>query len=431
PEGWYAAARAAQLGARVAWVLQGLPGQRWALSLPGAAPPMPHHQALQRAQTLAEALTRDNVPQLMAQGVDVIAAQGQVVGDRPLTVTTPDRRLTARALLLATGSRAQVPVVPDLAAFQPITPAALRQQSSLPPAAVVMGGTPAGITLCQWLRRWQVPVTLIVPRAALLPAADPAVNQWLTAQLRATGVDLRVGHPVTAIAATDAAIQQQLKQGAALVIDAPPVPHLTGLGLEPWLPSDRPPAVNAFLQTVHPRIFACGSVLGGLDDPAIARQEAHCAVHNALFWPQQRIDYRVIPYGLATTPLLAQVGLTTPQARQRYRAAAVLVARQSWYDNPKAQWQDATVGFCQLIAHRNGQLLGVHGVGPAADEWVQTAALLMAQRTPWWQLADAATQPHTFTEILRQAAQQWAGDRWRPGRWRRDWAENWCNWRRN
>jgi pyruvate/2-oxoglutarate dehydrogenase complex dihydrolipoamide dehydrogenase (E3) component len=109
----------------------------------------------------------------------------------------------------------------------------------------------------------------------------------------------------------------------------------------------------------------------------------------------------------------------------------VLVAHQTLYDNPKAQWLGNTSGFCKLIAHRNGRLLGVHGIGPDANEWVQTLSLLMAQKTPWWAIADAPTLPYSLTDLLRQATQQWQRDRWQPGRWRRDWAENWCNWRRS
>ncbi|MEM7650334.1 MAG: hypothetical protein AAF283_14225 [Cyanobacteria bacterium P01_A01_bin.70] len=172
-------------------------------------------------------------------------------------------------------------------------------------------------------------------------------------------------------------------------------------------------------------------MLGGDDLPAIARQEAHCAVHNALFWNRQRIDYSTIPYALPTQPTMAQVGLTEPQARQRYSDSQLLVAQQPLYQNPKAQWRNATRGFCKLLAHRDGHLIGAHGVGPEATEWMQTVALLMAQRTPWWQLTNFPALPDSFTEILRQTTQQWERDRWQPGGWRYDWAENWHNWRRS
>jgi dihydrolipoamide dehydrogenase len=125
------------------------------------------------------------------------------------------------------------------------------------------------------------------------------------------------------------------------------------------------------------------------------------------------------------------VGFTEPQAVQRFGKSAVLVARQSLYNNPTAQWRESTSGFCKLIAHRDGRLLGCHGVGPEASAWVQTVALLMAAKTPWWHVANASTLPESLMEIVRQAAQQWESDRWQPSQWRRYWAENWCNWRRN
>ena len=218
---------------------------------------------------------------------------------------------------------------------------------------------------------------------------------------------------------------------ATLVIAPRPIPNTDDLGLEKCLPGDRPITVNAFLQTEHPQIYLCGAALGGYELPAIARQEVRWAVQNALFWPRHRVNYDAIPYDLPTQPPMARVGFTEPQARQRFSRDDILVARQSLYCNPRAQWQESTVGFCKLIGHRDGRLLGCHGVGPEAPEWVQTVAALMAQKTPWWRLANLPTLPYSLTELLRQATQQWESDRWQPGQWRRDWAENWCNWQRS
>jgi hypothetical protein len=101
------------------------------------------------------------------------------------------------------------------------------------------------------------------------------------------------------------------------------------------------------------------------------------------------------------------------------------------YDHPQAQWRESTTGFCKLIAHRNGKILGLHGVGPEAAECAQAAAWLMELNTPWWQLAQHPTLPQSFLALLQTTSQQWERDRWQPGQWRRNWAENWFNWRRS
>ncbi|MEL6398461.1 MAG: FAD-dependent oxidoreductase [Cyanobacteria bacterium J06607_6] len=449
PEGLDAAAQAARLGARVALIRQGLDGRRSPLLMQGLlqtnpndplspptdSPLSPWQWAVQRAILIADTLTQDDWQQLMVQGVDVIAASGQIIGDRPLNLTTPARQLTTRALLLATGHTPSVPDLPGLSAVAYDTPQTCLQRDTLPASVIIWDSAPLGLALAQNLRRWGVAVTLVTPKPRLLPAADPEISQWLAAQLRAEGIDLRLNADLLDVTAQPEGITVKLTDApitaASLVVATQPVANLMELGLKAVFQGDRPLTVNAFLQTEHPRIYACGAVLGGDDLPAIARQEAHCALHNALFWNRQRIDYSTIPYALPTQPTVAQVGLTEPQARQRYSDSQLLVARQSLNQNPKAQWRATTGGFCKLLARRNGQLIGAHGIGPEATEWIQTVALLMAQKTPWWRLTNFSALPDSFTEILRQATQQWERDRWQPGGWRYDWAENWSNWRRS
>lgn len=446
--GYEAANHAAHLGARVALVLHELDGRRsqlqtlgtlWATRFPRNADAKSSQEywqwALQRATLIAENLCSDAPQQLMVQGVDVIAERGQLVGKRPLEVVTASRRLTTRALLLATGSVPRLPAIPGLDSVPYKTPATLLQQKMLPQSVAILGSSPIALALCQTLCRLGTAVTLITPAATLLNQEDPDISRWITAQLRAEGAQLHLETPVAAIATDNRKISLQLSDATvtveALVVAVRPSPNLAGINLEKVLNSDQALTVNSYLQTSHPRIYACGAVLGGYEMPAIARQEAFIAVANALFWNRRQIDYGTIPYDLPTQPAMARIGLTEPQAKRRYSEADLLICRQSLYNNPKAQWLESTIGFCKLIAHRNGQILGVHGVGPEATEWVQTIALLMSQKTPWHAIANASTLPYSLSEVLRQATQQWQSDRWQPGQWRRDWAENWFNWRRS
>lgn len=451
-EGYTAAQHAAQLGARAAWVLQGQYGRRSPLVLAGTIwkarvpPPLTKDsrrvlwkETLQQARLAAETLTDDDFQDLMMQGVDVIAERAQQISESPLTVTTRSRQLTTRAVLLATGHLPRLPDLPGLATATYETPETLLQCEHLPTSALVLGSAPLGLMLCQILSRWQVPVTLLSPVSTLLPQEDPAMAQWITAQLSADGVVLRLGATIEAIKAVNSGHSLQLAgseriEAETLVVATGTQPNLAGIALQ--LASEVKPVAsklsnNRYLQCRHPRIYGCGSVLGGYGMAAIAAQEAKVAVENALFWNRRPIDYCTLPYDLMLQPEMARVGLTEPQARRRYSSEDLLISYQRLYDTPKAQWLAATRGGCKLIAHRNGQILGAHGVGPEASEWIQTIGLLMAQRMRWWDLTRQSTLSHSLTYLLGQAIQHWDQERWQPGRWRRDWAENWFNWRRS
>lgn len=450
PEGYEAARYGASLGARVALVLQGLDGRRsplQTLGTLGMAPSFlkssaaiarsqsPWQYAIQRAALIAETLTSDDFQRLMVQGVYVIAEVGQIVSTNPLQVDTPSRQFKTRGILLATGSLPQTPAIAGLESVPYETPEAFLKRQTLPKSAAIVGSTPLALSLCQLLCRWRVSTTLITPNPSLLGQEEPEVSRWLTAQLQAEGAVLHLAATLTKVVTDGSMIALQLGEASvraeALIVANSATPNVPDIQENRLLKRDRALAVSPYLQTSHPRIYACGAVLGGYAMPAIALQEARVATENALFWNRRRIDYVTIPYDLPIQPGFARAGLTELQAQQRYDAAMILVSQQPLYDNPKAQWLASTTGFCKLIAHRNGQILGVHGVGPEASEWVQTIALLMAQKVPWWAIAQCPALPHSLSDILHQTTQQWIDDRWLPGQWRRDWAENWFNWRRS
>ncbi|PSN18739.1 mercuric reductase, partial [filamentous cyanobacterium CCP5] len=197
------------------------------------------------------------------------------------------------------------------------------------------------------------------------------------------------------------------------------LPGLEGRGL----------AVDPRLRTRHRRIYGCGPVLGGSRDAYLARYEVPVAVNNALYLPRRQVNYRAVPRYIPTLPAIAAVGLSETQARQYYGAAALSVTVPI-HQTLKAHLQAAPTGFGKLIVHQSGDILGAHWAGPEAEEIIQTIALAMTQGIRCQQLACSPPLPHTFTELLHQAAQQWQAQRWRPGCWRRDWSENWFNWRR-
>jgi hypothetical protein len=83
------------------------------------------------------------------------------------------------------------------------------------------------------------------------------------------------------------------------------------------------------------------------------------------------------------------------------------------------------------VVHRDGRLLGAQIWGSYARDLSQTVAGMMQndRRIHHWECFSAL--PHSHAEILEQMVAQWQQQRWQPGTWRRDWAENWFNWRRS
>ena len=370
--------------------------------------------------------------QLMMAGVDVIWGEPTLTSGCRVYVN--DRCLTTRKLLIALAGEWFPPDIPGIVAVSCLTPASLAALKTLPKSLLLLGSSPLALEIAQALAQWGVAITLLTPAPQLLPAEESMVSDWVAAELRAAGVHLHLGCQPTSVT-VDAAgfsVHTEADRWTAdqIVLGTVPRPRLSGLNLASLgVPGDRL-AVNAYLQTRHPDIYACGSAVGS-DLPVVARHQAEVAVNNALLWNRQRVCYEQLPYTLLTQPEFCRVGLTMAEAEQRYGAHKVVIYEQILDRNRKAQALGNPTGFCRFVTRRNGQLLGAHIVGLQASEWGQVMAIALKHRLTVQELANLPTAPQTLTDMLRQTVAQWESDRWRPGQWRRDWAENWFNWRRS
>lgn len=449
-----AAQQAAQYGARVAWVLQGEGGDPRTEALRGflwsSRPPVPRQgtspgpQAtpLERWATARQwalqgaALPTDRDPKVLAAaGVDVIPAQGRLLGDAPLRVAAGDRDLTTRRLLLALGGVPGRPAIPGLDTVPVLTPLDILAQDHCPPQVVLLGAGPEGAALASALLTWGAAVTLISPHGSLLPGEDPAVSQWFTTYLQVAGATLYLGTAPTKIRPQGTGVQVDLPQGqvraAALVLATPPQVDWSQVGLESvgLTPTPQGLQVNGYLQTSHPQIYGCGDGLGGYPLPALAAQEARLAVTNAVFWRRHPLDYRQIPYGLGTWPEVGRLGLTEPQAHRRYRQ--IQVYQGPWDQALGSHWRGETLGFLKVVADRRGQVLGVHGVGAEATLLVEALGLGAPSPITLQDLGQLSTDITSPLGLLSDIVTPWQQHRWRLGGWRRDWAENWCHWQRS
>ncbi len=455
--GAIAARQAAERGARVAWVWQGesvesvppLAGLLWATrhqeqahtwQTLGEEPGKPVPWATMQDWARAIAALPPDPQDLARLGVDIIPGWAQFQPGHPLTLqvqTHPNqspRRCTSRRVLLALPPQNPCPAT-DL----PCHPAtAIAAFPTLPPSAIVLGGDPTAIALAQLLATNGTAVTLVSSTDLLLPQEDPSLSRWLTTHCQRLGITLITSDP-QAITPHPNGIQVTLTIGEPLSAAA----LFLGHGPFPWPPAESPPwqqlhlqavglahpdgllGVNRFLQTPHPRIYACGPRLGGYDLPELAGIEARTAVANALFWPRRPMAYEPHPYYLDLLPPLLHLGLTELQARRRH-STALQVYEQPWGDRG-SHWRRSLAGVVKLLVVR-GRWVGIHAIGDGAR--AIAASLALAPPGALAPLLHNLIPPDSPLTALQELARQWEQQRWQPGHWRRDWAENWCHfWR--
>ncbi|MBD1861008.1 MULTISPECIES: NAD(P)/FAD-dependent oxidoreductase [Trichocoleus] len=391
-------------------------------------------------QQVASNWEEQNSPTILsALGVEMIFSAGQFCRRPRFAFTVSDRLIRARSYLLALESHPFIPDIPGLSSVGFLTttgfPQAIANQA-MPETVVILGSDPTGIELAQTLTRLNIQVTLVLGSDRILPHEDAEVAFLLQAQLEAIGVRILTN---TLVAQVREIEQKKWVQAGNQAIAADEIvvamgqqPQVESLNLEAagveW--SSQGVWCNQKLQTTNPRVYVCGNSISGYLAPHVAQYEAAIALKNALFFPRHSANYQGIPTTLATDPALARVGLTEPEARQRY-GKDVLVLRQDLKSLALAQIRAETTGLCKLVVHRNGSILGAHILGSEASELIAVMALAMRQNLKIDAIADLAVPSPTFAEILSQTATAWQLHRFKHNSMWQNFLEAWLNFRRS
>ncbi|MEP0909057.1 FAD-dependent oxidoreductase [Leptolyngbya subtilissima ST-M1] len=378
---------------------------------------------------------------LATSGVDVVLEPGQFSPRPNLAVTTLTRRLRSRGYLLTPNTAIAVPDIPGLAETPYLTLDTLLDLAAPPESAIVLGRSAAAVALAQALAQLGCHTTLVTRGDQLLPTEDPDISVFVEALLEAAGVTLKLNTRLDAIHYKDSfevpLADGDLLKAQTLVLATASHPalgplNLSSIGIHPQLVHGVATAlpVNDRLATAHPRVFACGPALGGYWAESTDRQEVAIALHNALYLPWRKLSFLHRPALLHTAPEYARIGLTADQARCWYGSEATVV-QVAFGQILKTHYGSDITGFCRWIVRADGQLLGAQICGPGASELTHTVALAIAQNISLPQLDRVPTLSPSQAEIIPLMVSEWQRQRWQHGTWRRDWAENWFNWRRS
>lgn len=419
---------------------------------PRQVPSIQFAEAMQWAHLVVDTCSQQNSPAILGSlGVDVITGTGEFCRRPHLGFVINNRRLRARAYLIATGSRPEIPDIDGLQTISYFTPANIWQEgkreqggiatefsqktsplSSLSPhplsqlqgSWLIIGDTPRGTELAQTLARLNCEVTLVTSTSQILPKEDSEASHLVQAQLEADGIRVLTESPVTQVRRIEDKIWVQAGNQAIetdkILLATGQQPNVEGLNLEAVgvKYTQQGLKLNEKLQTTNPRIYACGDVAGGYQFTHIAQYEASIALNNALFAPLFKVDYRSIPWAILCDPQLARVGLTEAQARRRY-GKDVFVVRQYFKTLDKAQILGQTTGFCKIIGRQSGEILGASIVSSEASELIGAIALAIRQKikieaSPFGLASLHTDFPHispTLSEIFHKTALEWQQQR--------------------
>jgi dihydrolipoamide dehydrogenase len=382
-------------------------------------------RAVARKQQLVAAMTAGIRLQLRNRDVAFLQGRARMLDPSTVSVDLTEggqRALTAGAgVIICTGARPRLPALPGLADGTVLwADTALRLP--VPPASVaLLSGGGAGATFvmefAQLFAGAGASVTVLEPADRLLPDEEPALVEALLEMLRPQGVTILTGAHVAAGHTHDGGhtltirTERATSEVSAELVIAPDarVPYAEALGLETLGTAfaDGALVVDERCATTTPGIYAAGDVTGGAMYSHVAARQGRVAAEAAL-GERTRFDPRFLPHVIATQPELASVGLTEEAAKARgydVRTGVVDLVL-----NARALTMGRREGVLKLVSSAaDGQILGVHALGPGAADVVTLAALAMRLEGTVDDLAALTPWHPTISESLAEAARRTAG----------------------
>jgi len=344
-------------------------------------------------------------------GITVVEGEGKLVDAK--TVEVNGERYTGTNVVLATGSVSRTLGL-DIGG-RVITSSEALTMSEVPDKVVIIGGSVIGVEFASVWKSFGADVTIIEGLPTLIPLEDPSLAKQLERAFRKRKINFKTGVKFSSVEQTESGVTVSLEDGTTIETDLVLVavgrgPNSAGMGYEEagitvdrgWVPT------NERLATNVDGVFAVGDLVPGL-------QLAHRGFAHGIFVaeeiaglnPQPVIDSG-IPRVTYCDPEIASVGLTEPQAREKYGDDKVEIQDYNLGGNGKSQIL-GTAGSVKLVREKDGPIVGVHMIGARYGEQVGEASLMVNWEAYPEDVAQFIHAHPTQNEALGEAALALAG----------------------
>jgi len=370
---------------------------------------------LKRKDTVVNQLWRGVEFLMKKNKIAVFKGQGSIESGNTVVVNGTGEKITAKQLLVATGSRPKS--LPDLEidGDRVINSDHAVSLEQMPRSIVIVGAGAVGTEFACVYNGYGAEVTLIEFQPTVLPLEDQEVGQQLAKVLAKRGIKVMTGAQVQPqtlkrsngkmSVSVKSGDQTQVVEGERLLVAVGREGLTEGFGLEKldlkiengYIKTDE------HYRTGHPNVYAAGDVIGNYLLAHVAYYEGEHVMEHIAGKNPKPLDYNRVPRATYSYPQVASLGLSEKQASDQ--GLKVKVGKFPLAGNAKSVILGETEGFVKIISDAgSGDLLGVFIMGPNATELIaETALAKLLESTPWE--IGASIHPHpTVSESLKEAA---------------------------
>jgi dihydrolipoamide dehydrogenase len=329
--------------------------------------------------------------------------------DKTVLALDDGRKVSAKAIVIATGSRPNVPSLFDRLGDIVLTNETIFELPSLPRSIAVVGAGPLGLELAQALARLGVQITVFDQGEHIAALRDAEVAQNVQSSL---GKEFPIHLSVKLDVDGDGQIARLSWSGASsgtasferVLVAAGRPPTLHGLNMATTGLEMNAHGVPKFdpstLQCGRAPIFLAGDADAQRPVLHEASSEGAIAGRNAASFPRVRKAKRAVPLSIMfTDPPLAMIGA--------HPSDAMVVGSASYVDQGRAKVEARNAGLVQIYASPDtGIITGATLFGPGMDHIAHLFAWAIERRETADTLLQLPSYHPTFEEGLKPALRE-------------------------
>lgn len=325
---------------------------------------------------------------LAKNNVDVLNGFGRFVNKNTLEITLPDgakQQVTADHILIATGGRPHRPAIEGQE--YGIDSDGVFELTELPKRVAIVGAGYIAVELAGVLNSLGAETHLVFRRHAPMRNQDPLIVETLVETLTQDGITLH-SHTTTqrVVKNVDSSLTLFFDHERSVTVDCliwaigrDPATDKIGLENVGVETNERGYVkVDKFQNTSVPGIYAVGDIIeGGIELTPVA-VAAGRRLSERLFNGKlnEHLDYNLVPSVVFSHPPIGTVGLTEPQAIEKYGEKNVKVYQSSFTSMYTAVTQHRQPCRMKLVCvGQEEKIVGLHGIGFGVDEMIQGFAV--------------------------------------------------------
>jgi dihydrolipoamide dehydrogenase len=342
---------------------------------------------------------------LKARRVVVVQGKGKIIDAGTIEVNTANGSETYKAkdTVIATGSEpAMIPAF-KIDGVNVLTSDDALDLTSYPKEILIVGAGAIGIEFANFFNAFGTKVTIV----EMMPQVVPTLKDKRLASLiqrihNKKGINFKLGEKIENIEVNgENSVSLTLGNGEILQSEKVLVSigrklNSDGIGLENiGVKTDRGRVVvDEYLRTNIPDVYAIGDVTGGLLLAHKAMREGE-VVAEIIAGKNVKMDYRVVPWAIFSTPEIASVGLTEEEAKEQ--GIVTIIGEFPFIANGKAVAMNSVEGEVKIVGRSDThELIGAQIVGPDASVMIAELALAIQYKLS---IEDVAHTIHTHPTL--------------------------------